>query len=82
MRSPVEYALETESHSGKILPFDEGTALVWGSLCARLAREKRPAPVTDSLIAASAFFHDALLATRNVKDFEGMGLRLVNPWEI
>jgi toxin FitB len=68
--------------SGRILPIDEGTALVWGSLCARLTREGRPVPVSDSLIAASSLFHDALLATRNTKDFEGMGLRLVNPWEI
>ena len=34
----------------------------------------------DALIAASAIEHSLHLATRNVKDFKGLGLKLVNPW--
>jgi toxin FitB len=35
----------------------------------------------DGLIAATALEHDLTLATRNVKDFAGLPVRLLNPWE-
>lgn len=34
----------------------------------------------DSLIAAVARAHGAVLATRNVKDFATSGLDLIDPW--
>ena len=37
--------------------------------------------VQDAMIAAICLFHDATLATRNTKDFEGLDLKLVNPFE-
>jgi len=43
----------------------------------RLGRQLKP---MDSLIAASAVHAAAKLATRNVKDFERLGIDLVNPW--
>lgn len=39
-----------------------------------------PAPFADALIAATALVHDLVLVTRNVRDFEVPGLRLLNPW--
>jgi len=35
----------------------------------------------DAQIAAIALHNGLALATRNVKDFEGCGLRLVDPWD-
>ena len=35
----------------------------------------------DALIAAIALTHRAILATRDVGDFEGLGLELINPFE-
>lgn len=35
----------------------------------------------DAMIAAICLSHGATLATRNVKDFEGLDLKLVNPFE-
>ena len=35
----------------------------------------------DAMIAAICLSHGAMLATRNVKDFEGLDLKLVNPFE-
>ena len=40
----------------------------------------RTLPVIDSLIAATALHHGLSLATRNAKDFAGLGLKLVDPF--
>jgi predicted nucleic acid-binding protein len=34
----------------------------------------------DALIAATALVHGFTLVTRNIKDFEGTGVSLINPW--
>jgi len=33
------------------------------------------------MIAAICLVNDATLATRNVRDFDGLGMKLVNPFE-
>ena len=38
-------------------------------------------PESDALIAATALVHDMAIVSRNVRDFEGTGVRIVNPWE-
>ena len=40
----------------------------------------RTRPVHDAFIAATAIVKDMTLVTRNSKDFDGLGLRLLNPW--
>lgn len=40
-----------------------------------------PRPERDALIAATALVHGLTVATRNVGDFEPMGVGLVNPWQ-
>jgi predicted nucleic acid-binding protein len=37
--------------------------------------------LADHLIAATALVHDLILVTRNVRDFGGTGVRLLNPWD-
>lgn len=62
---------------GAILPFDRAAAEHY----ARLASERgRPRPTFDSMIAAVCLAHDLPLATRNVIDFDGCGIELINPW--
>ncbi len=70
-----------ERFKGRILILDGETALVWATLSARLQKEGKPAPVVDSLIAAHALKHHALLATRNIQDYENSGIDLSNPWQ-
>ena len=36
--------------------------------------------VADSMMAATAVVRDLTLITRNVKDFETLGLKLINPF--
>jgi len=67
-------ALE-EHFDGRILPFTARAARV----CAPL-HVPDPRSWRDSLIAATAMEHGFSLVTRNVADFEGMDLLLVNPW--
>ena len=38
-------------------------------------------PPLDAILAATAKYHRLTIATRNTKDFEGLGIELVNPWE-
>lgn len=39
-----------------------------------------PRPERDCLIAATALVHDLTVVTRNVRDFEPLGVRVLNPW--
>lgn len=40
-----------------------------------------PRPFRDSLIAATALVHGLTVVTRNLSDFERMGVTLLNPWD-
>jgi predicted nucleic acid-binding protein len=40
-----------------------------------------PRPLADSLIVATALEHELALVTRNVKDFQNVGVPIINPWE-
>ncbi len=66
--------------SGRIVPIDVGVMLTWGDLVARLERTGRVLPAMDSLVAAIALHGEFTLVTRNVRDFEGTGVQIVNPW--
>ena len=65
---------------GRIVPIDVGVMLTWGGLVARLERTGRVLPAIDSLVAAIALHGEFTLVTRNVRDFEGTGVQIVNPW--
>lgn len=65
---------------GRILDIDAGTMLAWGELNARLRSGGLTMPLMDSLVAACALRNNALLATRNLRDYEASGVPLTNPW--
>lgn len=64
------------TYATRILPFGEPAAL----LCAAL-HVPNPRSERDAMIAATALEHGFAVVTRNVADFAGTGVRLVNPWE-
>ena len=70
----------TQDFAGRILPFDEHAARIFSLLAAGRRRLGRPIEFFDAQIAAIARTHGATLATRNTDDFEGCGIRLINPW--
>lgn len=62
-------------YSNDLLPVHEEIMNRWGILQADPSL-----PVLDSLIAATAMEHGLTVATRNVRDFEKTGAKLVNPF--
>ena len=64
----------------QLLPIDQETMLVWGSLVARLEATGHPISAIDSLLAATALRFQYALVTRNVAHFEHTGVILLNPW--
>lgn len=64
-----------EQFAGRILDVTLETALEWGGLSAI-----RPLPQVDGLLAATALRHDLTLVTRNIDDFRGLGVHLLNPF--
>ena len=64
----------------RILPFDEDSARLFPAIVAGRAAVGRPISQFDAMIAAIAGSQRAAVATRNTADFEGCGIRLVNPW--
>lgn len=65
---------------GRMLGIDATTADAWGFLTALAQRRGHPIAAVDGLIAATACRHDLTLVTRNVRDFEPLDIRLLNPW--
>jgi toxin FitB len=65
----------------RILDFDAASAHVFGKLVARKKLQKQETKLLDLQLAAQAISHDCFLATRNLKDFEWTGVKLVNPWD-
>ncbi len=66
---------------GKIIPLDTEVLVEWGILIARLASTGITLPAIDSLIAATTLTYKLTLVTRNVDDFGGTGIEMVNPWK-
>ncbi|WP_308466149.1 type II toxin-antitoxin system VapC family toxin [Rathayibacter soli] len=65
-----------------ILPFDSAAALHYATIVS--ARDRAGAPIDgfDAQIAAICRNHNAILATRNVKDFQGTGIEITDPWQV
>ena len=64
----------------RILPFDSDAAQAYAMLAAERRASGRPISQSDCQIAAIAHSRAAPVVTRDVNDFEGCGLNVINPW--
>jgi predicted nucleic acid-binding protein len=69
-----------EGFGNRILPFTRESAAAYEPIYTGRMRAGLGIGELDLLIAAIAAEHGATIATRNTGDFEGTGVRLVNPW--
>lgn len=69
-----------EEFAGRVIGFDRGAAAAYAEIAYARRAAGRPIAQFDAMIAAIAYAAGAVLATRNIKDFEGCGIELLNPW--
>lgn len=65
----------------RVLPYDADVAVTHARLRARARAAGHEPSAQDGQIAAHAAHLNAPLATRNTRDFAGLGVDLVNPWD-
>lgn len=63
-----------------VLPYDGAAADAHAKIAAARRSQGRPVQMPDAMIAGIAHSRGAALATRNMRDFEGCGITLVDPW--
>ena len=67
--------------AGHVLAYDGEAADAQAQIAAARCAQGRPIGMPDAMIAGITRPHGATLATRNVRDFEGCGIELVDPWQ-
>jgi len=66
-----------EAFGDRVIPVDRFVSDAWGRMSAM-----RPIPVVDGLLAATAKVHGLTLVTRNDTDVSGLGVRVLNPFNV
>lgn len=82
-RTQLEHAFDqlvSEDLEGRVQPFDVAAATAAGDIAAEQERTGRSLDVRDVQIAGIAAARRATLATRDVRHFDGLQVRLVDPW--
>ncbi len=83
-RHRLEQAAEMmfgDDFAGQILPFDTGATESYAHILVNRRRAGRPIATEDLMIAAIARSRDFSVVTRNIDDFNGCGVIVINPWE-
>ena len=65
----------------QVLPFDLAAATAYADVVADRETDGNPISGFDAQIAAICRSQAATLATRNTKDFTGIGLSIIDPWQ-
>ena len=64
----------------RILPIGTDEARWAATFQVRAHQDGRRLKLGDALIAATAIANDMTVVTRNIKDFDGIGVDIINPW--
>ena len=79
----LESAMEAmlpRAFQNRVLSFDRKSTRMYAEIVAARKLAGRPISEMDCQIASIALSYDFALATRNVRDFVGLGVELINPW--
>ena len=80
LEQTFQLALE-EIFEGRVLPFDEASAMASADIAAKRRRKGITMDMRDTQIAGIAVAKRSSLATRNTKDFQELTVPVINPWE-
>lgn len=69
-----------DAFGDRVLPFDRGAAREYAAIAVARRSVGRPVAPADCQIAAIARSRGMKVATRNVRDFDDIGVDIVNPW--
>jgi hypothetical protein len=72
----IEAWIDQVASLWNVLPMDAATSRVW----ARLMHRNADRLIEDAMIAATAVIHGLIVVTRNVRDFEPLGVKTLNPF--
>ncbi len=72
----IEAWVEQVEQTWNVLPMDGRAFRVW----ARLMHRRSDRLIEDAMIAATAIVHDLIIVTRDVRDFERLGVRTLDPF--
>ncbi|BBX75662.1 type II toxin-antitoxin system VapC family toxin [Mycobacterium shinjukuense] len=67
--------------NARVLSFDQAAAVAAATVAATRRRAGQTVDIRDVQIAGIATARRAILATRNTRHFDAMGIGLVNPWD-
>lgn len=65
----------------RMIPVSPDIALMWGSMLGDAENRGHALSAIDAFIAATAVVHDLVLVTRNISDFRGCSVEILNPWD-
>ena len=73
-------AILTRDCAGRVLPIDSVAAVAFAEIFVQRRVAGRPISFSVCQIASAVSVYAATMATRNVADFEGCGIDVINPW--
>ncbi len=81
-RESLEVALSAfvDGFADRVLPIDGPEALQAATFRVQTRSQGRALHLADALIAGTAKVHGLAIATRNVRDFVGLDVDVINPW--
>jgi predicted nucleic acid-binding protein len=74
-------AMFAEDFEDRVLVFDSEAATAYAQTMTERRAAGKPIAILDAMVASIARACDASVATRNVRDFLGCGVDVINPWD-
>jgi toxin FitB len=79
-RTQLEQWFDDVVQTVDCLPWDAAISRGWAKLVVDLKQKGDKLPLLDSMIAATALQHDLTVATRNTRDFNKTGVKVLDPF--